>query len=656
MSKDPLIGRQLDDFIILERIGRGGMAAVYRAHQHTINRDVALKVLPLDDEAIRGTNFQARFAQEAAVIASLEHIHILPVYDYGIEDDVAFIAMRLLRGGTLRKLVRQGPLPLVKAVEIFEQVAQGLSYAHERGVIHRDLKPSNIMLDDLGNACLTDFGLAKLVSGQTDETPADHLVGTPVYMSPEQLRGDPVDQRSDIYSLGVILYEMLTGRPPFSSPEGELVPLIYKHLHEQPEPPRNLNREIPSEVNNIILKALAKDPKDRYPSVKEMSTELLAATKLRAVTSNLPAVKLKQQTGEMRRVLNRKWQALAAAGAALVLIVASGVILPRMIREDRLTLPPLATPVVNTAGVPGDIEPTQQEIGFALRRLGDNGFVALITCNRTSEYHAGAAREVLEFGAEYGLTIQIYDSDSSQAQQIAMIERARGDGADGFIICPLDIGVIHEQLTSIQQAGLPLVLFAAGDNRYGGVVITDNSYLLGLKPGQFAGQLIRDEMGGAADVIILDYPTLPNTVERANGLEQGVLEFAPNARIIGRYLGGTRVYGYRSVSTLIEEGVHFDVITSINDAGSYGAIDALVEAGYEPDDVAIISVDAEALARQYIQDGYFMRGSVAVARQQQTRAMVNAMVKLLSGSPVPEQILVAPGDMVTPDVLQAAGS
>lgn len=650
MAKDIFIGRQIEDFVIQERIGRGGMAAVYRAHQPSINRDVALKVLPLDDEAIQESNFHARFAQEAAVIASLEHIHILPVYDYGIEDNVAFIAMRLLRGGTLRKLIRQGPLPLFEAVEIFEQIAQGLAYAHAKGIIHRDLKPSNILLDDLGNACLTDFGLAKIISGTTDHTPGDQIVGTPTYMPPEQLRGDHVDQRSDIYSLGIILFEMLTGRPPFTAPEGEIVPLIYKHIHEPPPHPRHLNRQIPQDVQDVILTALAKQPQDRFQTVNEMADALLAAAKLKPITGTLPVMKLRKDTGETAAVRHPDRRLIGITIISMLIVFA--LLLSLTIRDGAPTEPVVpSTPLAGSEGTPDEIVPTQAEINLARRSLGNEGFIAHIACNRTSEYHAGAAREILETGEAYGLHVAIYDSDNSQAQQIAMIEQARGDGAAGFIICPLDIDVLDEQLTSLQVAGVPLVLFTAGENYYGGVVITGNSYLLGLKPGQLAGQLIRDEMNGQADVVILDYPTLPNLVARANGLEDGILEFAPEANIIGRYPGGTRPDGYRSISLLLESGVAVDLIASINDAGSYGAIDALVEYGHDPTDVAIVSVDAEALARQYIAEGYFMRGSVTVARERETHAMVDAMVKLLSGAAVPQQIYVEPGEVVTRETL-----
>jgi ribose transport system substrate-binding protein len=178
---------------------------------------------------------------------------------------------------------------------------------------------------------------------------------------------------------------------------------------------------------------------------------------------------------------------------------------------------------------------------------------------------------------------------------------------------------------------------------------------MGLKPGQLAGQIIADEMGGVADVIILDYPDLPAIVTRANGLEDGVLEFAPNAHIVGRFLGATRENGEATVRQLIEDGVNFDVIVSINDAGSFGAIAAMEDAGFEPDSVVITSVDAEALAQQYIRDGYFMRGSVALDRDAFARASINALVRLLAGATVPEVVGVPPEEVVTRETLLESG-
>ena len=201
---------------------------------------------------------------------------------------------------------------------------------------------------------------------------------------------------------------------------------------------------------------------------------------------------------------------------------------------------------------------------------------------------------------------------------------------------------------------MPLVLTqSGGDSSYGGVMMSIDDYQLGLKSGRFAGQLISAELDGLADVIILDYPDLPYLVQRADGLEDGVLESAPDAKIVGRYLGAVDSFAYNTVSNLLDDGVIFDVVVSINDAGTYGAIQALEEAGFESDQVIIIGIDAEQLAREYIREGNFMRGSVDLDRVTQTLATANSMIKLLSGGTIPEIIVVETGDVVTKEMLLA---
>jgi ABC-type sugar transport system substrate-binding protein len=200
---------------------------------------------------------------------------------------------------------------------------------------------------------------------------------------------------------------------------------------------------------------------------------------------------------------------------------------------------------------------------------------------------------------------------------------------------------------------MPMVFMHSGMSNYGGVVLAGDDYLMGLEAGRAGGTLINDELNGEANVVILDYPDLPGLVTRADGLEHGVLEVAPNATIVGRFPGGTRENGYASVKRLIEGGTDFDVIVSINDAGSYGAIQALEEAGLEPSSIFISSIDAEALAREYIGEDYFIRASVDVGREQFSLTAVNSVIKLLAGATVPEIFLVPPGQVVTKDTLDS---
>ena len=178
--------------------------------------------------------------------------------------------MRLLRGGSLADLLRKGPLPTNRAADIFTQVGRGLQYAHSKGVIHRDLKPSNILLDDAGNAYLSDFGLAKVVDTTLNLTKSGNLVGTPAYVAPEQVLGEPADIRSDIYSLGMLLYHMLVGRPPFELNATGIAALLYQHVEEPPPPPHLFNPAVTPDVEAVMLRALEKDPDQRYQSADEM--------------------------------------------------------------------------------------------------------------------------------------------------------------------------------------------------------------------------------------------------------------------------------------------------------------------------------------------------------------------------------------------------
>jgi serine/threonine protein kinase/DNA-binding LacI/PurR family transcriptional regulator len=673
MQSDLFTGRQLNGFTVQERIGRGGMATVYSAFQPSVNRSVALKIILLDSNQGEKDEFRQRFAQEAKVIASLEHIHILPIYDYGIYDgEIAFLAMRLLRGGSLADLLNEGkPLDLERTAEIFTQIARGLAYAHSKGIIHRDLKPSNILMDDAGNAYLTDFGLAKLIEDSIELTRTGHIVGTPVYMSPEQLRGETLDPRSDIYSLGVILYHMLVGKPPFDASDTNMVSVIYQHLEKMPVPPREHNPDLPEQVEMVALKALQKNPADRYNTADEMANALNIALGRKVSTASYPAVHL--TSSQQRRVASRSVvlpkprrvllsvgigviMLLAALGLVALLSTPGGLFAqPSPTPEPTHTPTPLAPATVLTgrSGKADDALPSQAEVEAAQVRVGEDGFIALVTCNQTSEYHSAQAREIADFARAYGLPIRIYDSDNDEYNQLTLIERARAEGAAGIILCPLNIELLDTGLQSVQRAGLPLVLLASNVPSYGGVLLPGDDYLMGVEAGRAAGRIIREELNGRANAIILDFPSRPDIVTRANGLQDGVLEAAPNVNIIGRYLGATRPNGYVSVKSLLEQGIEFNVILSINDNGSIGAIQALEEAGFSPDSVIISSIDAETQAREYIRQGMFIRASVDIGREMFSRVAVDAMVKLLAGSTLPERFLVPPGQVVTREILQA---
>ncbi|HEX6034702.1 MAG TPA: protein kinase [Anaerolineales bacterium] len=260
-------GQMLGPYRIINQIGKGGMATVYKAYQPSVDRYVAVKVLP--SQLAESKEFAARFQQEARIIAKLEHPHILPVFDYGESNGVAYFVMRYLEAGTLKdRMVAGRPLPVQEIDRLFTQLADALSYAHGHGVVHRDLKPANALIDSQGNVFLTDFGIAKLLESASPRlTQTDAIMGTPAYISPEQAQGQPVDQRSDIYSLGIILYEMVTGSVPFVA-ETPLA-VIFKHISDPLPPPSLVKPDIPRPIEKVILKALAKDPRDRFATAAE---------------------------------------------------------------------------------------------------------------------------------------------------------------------------------------------------------------------------------------------------------------------------------------------------------------------------------------------------------------------------------------------------
>jgi serine/threonine protein kinase len=650
---DPLIGTTIGEFEIHELIGRGGMATVYRASQASMKREVALKVIRMDDLE-NNQEFTQRFATEAKLIAGLEHPNILPVYSYGIDGDIAYLAMRLLRGGSLEEKLMGEPLSLQKAGEIFLQITQGLAAAHNKGVIHRDLKPSNILLDENEHVYLTDFGLAKLVDSEGYQTKTGQIVGTPVYMSPEQLRGEPLDFRSDVYALGCMLYEMLTGAPPFPVLDGDVIPVIFKHLQSPPEPVSQRNRNVPPVVEAVVMKALAKDRNERYDSVRSMANALADAVG-RGSTLSLPrpaSVILNISRTDLQP--NKHNNPLPVIIATLLVVAAVAAVVVLVVFRPFEALEPLPPITVKL----GESRPLAEfnvanvNRQFIERRLGPDGFVAIVPCNTSSEYHSALTRELTTFARAARIPTRVYDPDSDPYKQLTQLERALADGATGIIICPLDIALLSATLQAAEDNGIPLISSASALGQYNGVGILTDNYLMGLRPGQYAGQWIQENLGGQAKVVVLHYDELPDVKRRADGLIDGMKEFAPDAEIVAREIGAVIELAEGSIQRLIDSNVQFDIILSINDAGGYGAIAAMEKAGIPRDAVHIFSVDAEQRAIQYIREGRYFVASVDAGRTVYAQAAVDAMQLLLAGEPLPEILTIEPGHLVTREWLE----
>jgi serine/threonine-protein kinase len=263
-----------DRYEMVQHIARGGMAQVYLAKDLLLDRPVALKVLFPELSVDR--SFVERFRREAKAAANLSHPNIVSIYDWGQGDQTYYIVMEYVDGSTLSSLLRQGPLEPERAASVAASVAAALDFAHRRGVIHRDVKPGNVLIDERGQVKVADFGIARAVGTSEDLTQTGSVMGTATYFSPEQAQGYPVDPRSDVYSLGVVLYEMATGKPPFTGENP--VSIAYKHVKEPPPRPTSVNPAVPAPLEAIILKALSKDPEDRYQSADDMRADLVRFT------------------------------------------------------------------------------------------------------------------------------------------------------------------------------------------------------------------------------------------------------------------------------------------------------------------------------------------------------------------------------------------
>jgi len=323
----PLIGRTVSHYKVQDELSRGGMGIVYRATDLSLNRDVALKVLPT--ELVADPERRRRFLQEAQAAAALEHPHIAVIHEVGETEGTTFIAMELIRGEKLRDVMARERLPLGRSLELAIEVAEGLGWAHDKGIVHRDLKPANIMLGESGHAKIIDFGLAKLVeplgsdsssaieTRLQKETDPGIIMGTVSYMSPEQARGGKVDHRSDIFTFGIVLYEMIAGQTPFQGPSGldTLHAILKTPAPRLPSLGADISVEAASDLERVIHKCLAKDPGERYQTFKDIVVDLRATRRRLESGSLAPAA---------RDLRGKNWLPI---GAAAALILTAGMLL-----------------------------------------------------------------------------------------------------------------------------------------------------------------------------------------------------------------------------------------------------------------------------------------------------------------------------------------
>ena len=263
---------ELGDYELLEEIGRGGQGVVFRARQKSLNRTVALKVISLGQWASKA--HLKRFRREAEAAASLDHPGIVPIYEVGERDGSCYFSMKFVEGGQLDEVTKRSPMSIRQVAELIAKVARTVHYAHEHGILHRDIKPGNILLDKKGEPHLTDFGLARLIESESTVTRTMEVMGTPSYMAPEQAVGNhaAVSSATDIYGLGAVLYQLLTGHPPFAG--GTSYETIKLLLDTEPRQPRLWNAKIDRDLSTICLKCLEKDPQRRYSSALALAEDL----------------------------------------------------------------------------------------------------------------------------------------------------------------------------------------------------------------------------------------------------------------------------------------------------------------------------------------------------------------------------------------------
>jgi serine/threonine-protein kinase len=413
-----MIGQTLGHYRILEKVAAGGMGVVYRARDEQLDRDVAVKVLP--PGALRDDTARRHFRKEALALAKLNHPNIETVYEFGTQDGMDFLVMEYVPGKTLADRLTGGTLPEKEVVALGMQIAAALEEAHERGIVHRDLKPANIALTEKGRAKILDFGLAKLLrpveEGSTETLTDSHAAaGTLPYMPPEQLRGEPVDARTDIYTIGAVVYEMATGRRAF--PEEQTSRLIDAILHQPPVAPRALNSRISTELETIILKCLDKDPDRRYQSATELLVDLrrLEPSSSRYTPPPAPPV-----WGRVAKLVGYGVAGLLVLAVGLTAMNAGGL-------RDRL-LGRLRTPQIRSlavlpfANLSGDPNQDYFADGMTEALITDLGQIqALRVISRTSVMQFKATQKPLDKIAQELHVDAIIEGSVSHSQNLAQV-------------------------------------------------------------------------------------------------------------------------------------------------------------------------------------------------------------------------------------------
>ncbi|MFS0894774.1 Stk1 family PASTA domain-containing Ser/Thr kinase [Microbacterium sp. 179-I 3D3 NHS] len=464
MSTEPrvLAGRYRVD----ELIGHGGMAKVYRGYDLTLGREIAIKIL--DPELARDTAFRTRFRLEAQAASRMSHPSIVRVYDAGdssIGDassasgtgqaaDPPYIVMELIRGTLLKDIIAQGPVPVDDAVRYVDGILEALDYSHRAGVVHRDIKPGNVMVTDKGQVKVMDFGIARAVS-DSSSTVAEttQILGTAAYFSPEQAKGEPVDARADLYSTGVVLYELLTGRQPF---RGESpVAVAYQHVSETPLPPTEVNEDAPGALDPIVLRALAKDPYQRYPDAAHFRSALDSAVtgaaptrkQLGALTSELygPSPRQAQETARSLRQLSTDTTMARTQSGPPVAWIWAGVALLAVLLASVLFW------VVTISMRPADVPSTSRVVPDLVNVSSERAQDDLAELDLTSTIVIEANAEIAE-----GNVIRTDPEAGVSIEEGSAVTLYVSSGEDKVVVPTLEGMGLADAKKALQSAGLEL--------------------------------------------------------------------------------------------------------------------------------------------------------------------------------------------------------
>jgi serine/threonine protein kinase len=448
-----------------ELIGHGGMAKVYRGYDLTLGREVAIKVL--DPDLARDTAFRNRFRLEAQAASRMSHPSIVRVFDAGdpstgdsSSNEPPYIVMELVKGTLLKDIISAGPVPVTDAVRYVDGILEALDYSHRAGVVHRDIKPGNVMVTDKGQVKVMDFGIARAVS-DSSSTVAEttQIIGTAAYFSPEQAKGEPVDARADLYSTGVVLYELLTGRQPF---RGESpVAVAYQHVSETPVPPTEVNEDAPRSLDPIVLRALAKDPYQRYPDAAHFRAALDAAVtgnaptrkELGALTSELygPSPRQAQETARSLRQLSTDTTMTRTQSGPPVAWIWAGVALLAVLLASVLFW------VVTISMRPADVSSTSRIVPNLVNVSSERAQDDLAKLDLTSKIVIETSSEVAEgnvirtdpeagVSVEEGSTVTLHVSSGEETVVMPKIEgMALDDATNALKAAGLELGTVIQR-------------------------------------------------------------------------------------------------------------------------------------------------------------------------------------------------------------------